>query len=228
MISEQRFRERAQAIGQAQSSEELPLADIMARGAVLRRRQRRRTMAAAGVAALVLVTGGAMSVGQMGGLGDQVMAASQPQEMSPAVRTELAEKVRDALEGPGGLMGNANPVACGVHILGTDPENVSSAAQVRTVYVQASCEGHFTQEFLSGASGPVAVHLSATPPAVDQPGNGSRYSSDIRRIFPERLWDAAFANAKDVHDKLESQVLQRLREKSMTLSPRPSSSNQTS
>ncbi len=211
-MSEEWFRDRVRAIPDPAPAT-LPLSGIMARGVALRRRERRRrTALGSAAAAAVLLTGGGLMAGWPGGTGAQTVVASGPQGLSPVVREGVADRARDALEGeastalePGGAL------ACAVHVLGTDPENLAEVADARTVYVWAHCATVGTQ-VRTEMSLPAAVHLT-TPPTAEVPRDGSLYAPDVRRIFPERLRASLDASQAYV-EELEAEVGRRLRDRS--------------
>jgi len=214
-MSEQWFRERTQAIADPAPSAVLPLSGIMARGAALRRRRRRRTTVATAAAAAALLTSGVLITGWPGVTGGRAVVASGPQSLSPVVREGLAERARDALEGDASraLTSGGTSLACAVRVLGTHPENISEVADARTVYVSAHCATVGTQ-VRTEMTLPAAVHLT-TPPTAEVPRDGTFYQPDVRRIFPERLWKA-LEDGQEYGDELESQMQQRIRDKSLT------------
>jgi hypothetical protein len=212
-MSEQWFRERTRAIADPAPSAMLPLSGIMARGAALRRRRRRRTTVATVAAAAALLTSGGLIAGWPAVTGGRADVASGPQSLSPVVRERLAERVRDALEGDasGALRSGSTSLACAVRVLGTDPENISEVGDARTVYVWARCATVGTQ-VRTERSLPAAVRLT-TPPTAEVPRDGALHRPDVRRIFPERLWKA-LEERQEYGNELESQVYQRIRDKS--------------
>jgi hypothetical protein len=132
-------------------------------------------------------------------------------ELAVAVRDDLDARVVRALEGfedPYALPSTGRLI-CAVHTLGSEPAVVSAVAQVRTAYVWALCTTpHREGEPGTGFSMPLAVRL-ADPVKVDQPGNGSSWEPDVRRIFPSRLHDLIITGA--FGDELEPALQQRVR-----------------
>jgi hypothetical protein len=129
-----------------------------------------------------------------------------------ALRASLAVEARDTIET--GVVptvaSDSGRLACAVKLLGTEPAAVTEVAQVRTIYVWASCATLGT-EVRTESSLPVALHLT-DPPTAEVPGDGEINTSDKKRIFPKRLWDEVIGDGDS--QPLEAPMLQRVAEKS--------------
>jgi hypothetical protein len=79
-------------------------------------------------------------------------------------------------------------LACAVKILGTEPTGAATTQAVTTVYVWTLCR-NLGQPVITESGLPTVVHLGATA-RVEAPDLPT-LSSDIGRLFPKRLQDAA-------------------------------------
>jgi hypothetical protein len=181
-------------------------ADVQGRAARLRRRRLAGALPAGVALALCAAVGGVVVLEATGH--PVLPVAAGP---SASVREGLAVKARDGLEAGAArtLTPDRGGLACAVHVLGTEPADVTAVAQARTVYVWARCATVGT-EVATESSLPVAVHLTE-PPTAEVPRDGALNAPDVDRIFPGRLGDVVSGGQ---YPELESQLRQRVLEKS--------------
>ncbi|MBU0546891.1 MAG: hypothetical protein ABH876_01480 [Patescibacteria group bacterium] len=95
-------------------------------------------------------------------------------------------------------------------------ENLKPENELFPLYVWASCKEYIIQDgklkILSGASVPVKIDYpnelsfyDLSKFSYEVPGDGSHYAEDIRRIFPEDIWQHIFDfNRKNIIKRIES------------------------
>jgi hypothetical protein len=139
-----------------------------------------------------------------------VVAGQDQQQAGPLPAAEAARLVTvvvPLLEGglPDARLGGR--LACAAKVLGTTPADAVTASAVTTAYVWTACASLGTP-VRSELSMPAVVHLGATA-TVEAPDDAG-YTANVRRLFPQRLQDAAFNGYRDAD--LNTAKEQRVRE----------------
>jgi hypothetical protein len=122
----------------------------------------------------------------------------------PPLPAGLAERVVETLENDPGFVREIthhhDRIACVAQPFGTEPPNAAAAGDVEVVYSQVHCAAVGSSGRLGdGEQAVLPVALTFGPPVAYQtPGDGEGYGDRVRRIFPRRCWEHAFAGLTDL------------------------------